>query len=48
MTNEVLETIKKRRSVRAYKPDAVPQELLDAVLEAGTRTRRPGAGSSPP
>lgn len=36
MTNEVLETIKKRRSVRAYKPDAVPQELLDAVLEAGT------------
>lgn len=36
MTNEVLETIKKRRSVRVYKPDAVPQELLDAVLEAGT------------
>ena len=36
MTNEVLETIKKRRSERVYKPDAVPQELLDAVLEAGT------------
>ncbi len=47
MTNEVLETIKKRRSVRAYKPDAVPQELLDAVLEAGTYAPT-GAGSSPP
>lgn len=36
MTNEVLENIKTRRSVRAYKPDAVPEELLNAVLEAGT------------
>ncbi len=36
MTNEVLEIIKKRRSVRFYKQEAVPEELLDAVLEAGT------------
>lgn len=36
MTNEVLEIIKKRRSVRSYKREAVPEELLDAVLEAGT------------
>ena len=36
MTNEVLNTIKTRRSVRAYKSDAVPEELLNAVLEAGT------------
>ena len=36
MTNEVLNTIKMRRSVRAYKPDAVPEALLHAVLEAGT------------
>ena len=36
MTNEVLKTIKLRRSVRTYKPDAVPPELLQAVLEAGT------------
>ena len=36
MTNEVLNTIKARRSIRAYKPDAVPEELLNAVLEAGT------------
>ena len=36
MANEVLKTIKARRSVRAYKKDAVPQELLQAVCEAGT------------
>ena len=36
MTNEVLKTIKSRRSVRAYKADAVPPELLRAVCEAGT------------
>ena len=36
MTNEVLNAIKLRRSVRAYKPDAVPEALLHAVLEAGT------------
>lgn len=36
MTNEVLEIIKKRRSVRSYKQEAVPEELLDAILEAGT------------
>ncbi len=36
MTNQVLETIKSRRSIRAYKTDAVPQELIDAVCEAGT------------
>ena len=32
---EVLDAIKARRSVRAYSPDAVPDELLDKVLEAG-------------
>lgn len=36
MTNEVLENIKKRRSVRAFKTEAVPRELLEAVCEAGT------------
>ena len=36
MTNETLNVIKSRRSSRAYKTDPVPEELLDAVLEAGT------------
>lgn len=36
MTNEVLKLIQTRRSVRAYKPDAVPEKMLNAVLEAGT------------
>lgn len=33
--NEVLEQVKSRRSVRKYKPDAVPQEALDQIIEAG-------------
>ena len=36
MPNEVLNTIKTRRSIRAYKSHVVSTELLDAVLEAGT------------
>lgn len=34
--NQVIQTIKTRRSVRAYKQDPVPEDMLDAVLEAGT------------
>lgn len=33
--SQVLEQIKSRRSIRKYKPDAVPQELLDQIIEAG-------------
>ena len=33
--NEVIETIMARRSVRAYKPEPVPRELLDRILECG-------------
>ena len=33
--NEVLEKMKSRRSIRSYQPDAVPQELLDQIIEAG-------------
>ena len=33
--NEVIETILSRRSIRAYKDQAVPKELLDQVLECG-------------
>ena len=36
MKNETLDVINSRRSIRAYKSDAIPRELLDAVLEAGT------------
>lgn len=33
--SQVLEQISKRRSIRKYKPDMVPQELLDRIIEAG-------------
>jgi nitroreductase len=35
MTNEVLHTVYTRRSIRSYKPDRVPPEMLEAVLTAG-------------
>lgn len=35
MTNETLETLKNRRSCRAYLPKQITEEELDAVLEAG-------------
>lgn len=35
-TNEVLETIKARRSVRVYDKKQVPSEDLNAILEAAT------------
>ena len=31
---EVMETIKKRRSIRSYKPDHIPENMLTDVLEA--------------
>ena len=34
--NPVLQAIQSRRSVRRFKPDMVPAELLDQVLQAGT------------
>ena len=36
MTNEVLQCIETRRSVRRYRPEQVKDEELDAILRAGT------------
>ena len=33
--NETLNNIKTRRSIRRFKPDPVPQEILDQIIEAG-------------
>ena len=33
---ETLECIRTRRSIRKYKEDPVPDELLEKILEAGT------------
>ncbi len=35
LVNETLNVIMSRRSVRAYKPDPVPQNALASILEAG-------------
>ena len=34
--SNVLEEMKTRRSIRKFKPDAIPQEILDKIIEAGT------------
>lgn len=34
--NEVIKAIKERRSVKSYKSTPVPNELVDAIAEAGT------------
>ena len=34
--NETLKTLIDRRSYRSYKPDMIPAEILDQILEAGT------------
>ena len=34
--NDVLETIKSRRSIRKYKSDMVTQDKLGNIIEAGT------------
>ena len=36
MKNEILECIKTRRSIKKYKPDMPPMEVLSAIVEAGT------------
>ena len=36
MTNQVLETLEKRRSIRKYKSEQVDEAALEAILRAGT------------
>ena len=36
MNNEILTALEERRSVRAYKPDRISDEQLNAILRAGT------------
>ena len=34
--NEIIKSIETRRSVRSYKPDMIPQEIIYRICEAGT------------
>ena len=36
MTNETLQVLKERRSIRKFRPEQIKPEELDAILEAGT------------
>lgn len=35
---DVIEAIYQRKSIRAFKPDAVPQKLLKEIMELGLRS----------
>jgi nitroreductase len=37
MTNPVIEAISNRRSVRAYEPEPIPREIINAIIEAGNQ-----------
>ena len=47
MENSFLSLIKTRRSIRSYKKEPVPSEILEAVLEAGTYAPTGGGHQSP-
>ncbi len=47
MTNETLECLKTRRSIRKYKDTQVGEEELEAILEAGTYAPTGGGRQSP-
>lgn len=34
--NEILKAMEQRRSIRKYKPDPVPREVIDQIIRAGT------------
>ncbi len=44
--NAMIETIKSRRSVRAYEPKPVPRDILNTIIEAGNEA--PSAMNSQP
>jgi len=46
MSKSTLEDLKKRRSIRSYKPEQIKDEELDAILEAGTWAPSGGGGQS--
>lgn len=39
---KMLKTIQEHRSIRNYKPDPIPQEILNSVLDAGIRASNTG------
>ncbi len=34
--NQIIEAMKERRSIRKFKPDMVPKEIINQIIEAGT------------
>ncbi len=45
--NETIETLKTRRSIRKFRSDAIPREILQQIVEAGTFAPTGRGGQSP-
>ena len=45
--NEVIKNMIERSSIRKYKPDMIPQDILDQIIEAGTFAATGKNGQSP-
>ena len=45
--SEVINNMKTRRSIRKYKPDMIPEDVLNRIIEAGTYAA-PGMGKQSP
>ncbi|MDO4564326.1 MAG: nitroreductase [Clostridia bacterium] len=45
--NQTITDMLSRRSIRSYKPDPIPEELLNQILEAGTYAATGGGRQSP-
>ena len=45
---DVVEAVKARRSVRAFKPDPVPMDVLNGLMEQALRGPSPGSSPSSP
>ena len=39
---DIFEVIHRHRSIRQYKPDPVPQDILEEILQAGIRASSSG------
>lgn len=35
-STDILDSIKNRRSIRSYKPDMIPNDVIDEIVESGT------------
>lgn len=46
-STDILDSIKNRRSIRSYKPDMIPDDVIDEIVESGTYAATGNGRQSP-